>query len=276
MLWTVILLLSIAAAQAGQVTLAWNASSGTVAGYRVYYGTSSGNYTANVNAGKTTTTTVSNLTDGRTYYLAVKAYDSAGNHSGFSNEVSKTVGATSPTQLQGWDVGNVGLAGSTSYSSGRYTLKGSGADIWGSADAFHFAYQPLNGNGSIVARVRSLTNTHQFAKAGVMIRENLNSNDRHALVTLTPSNGVRFIRRTSTGGSSSATAGAAVVAPYWVKLTRSGDTFTAYQSANGSTWTRIGSAVTIRMRTSVYVGLAVTSRNNSTLGTATLENVSIQ
>jgi hypothetical protein len=109
-----------------------------------------------------------------------------------------------------------------------------------------------------------------------MIRENLDANARHALVAVTPGNGVAFQRRTTTGGSSAHTAGARVAAPYWVKLTRAGNTFTAYQSANGSTWTRVGSAVTINMGTSVYVGLALTSHNNGALNTASVDRVSIQ
>ena len=75
---------------AGQATLAWDPSSSSASGYRVYYGTASGNYTSNVNVGNATTSTVSNLTDDSTYYFSVKAYDSEGNESGFSNEVSQT------------------------------------------------------------------------------------------------------------------------------------------------------------------------------------------
>ncbi|MER2526979.1 MAG: PKD domain-containing protein, partial [Candidatus Competibacter denitrificans] len=82
---------------AGQVNLGWNASTGSVAGYRVYYGTASGNYTSQLNAGAATTATVANLTDGTTYYFAVKAYDGAGNESGFSNEVNQTLAGTTPT-----------------------------------------------------------------------------------------------------------------------------------------------------------------------------------
>jgi regulation of enolase protein 1 (concanavalin A-like superfamily) len=140
-----------------------------------------------------------------------------------------------------------------------YTLQGSGEDIWGTADAFRFAYQPLTGDGRIVARVASLTDTDSWAKAGVMIRESLDANARHALVAITPGNGVAFQRRTAPGGTSTHTAGAAVKDPYWVRLTRVGNTFTAHQSANGSTWTRVGSAVTLTMASNVYVGLALTS-----------------
>jgi PKD repeat protein len=84
-------------AQAGQVTLAWDAptSATSLGGYKVYYGKASGNYTSNKDVGLQTTYTVANLSDGTTYYFAVKAYDaSRTTESGFSNEVSKTVGST--------------------------------------------------------------------------------------------------------------------------------------------------------------------------------------
>lgn len=86
---------------AGQVNLAWDASGGPVAGYRVYYGTTSrtannNTYASNQSVGNATTATL-NLADGSTYYFAVKAYDSAGAESGFSNEVTKTLAMAAPT-----------------------------------------------------------------------------------------------------------------------------------------------------------------------------------
>jgi len=79
-------------AVAASVTLSWTAStSDTVAGYNVYFGTSSGNYTNKLNAGNSTTFTVPDLTPGVTYYLAATAYDSNGNESGFTGEVTYIV-----------------------------------------------------------------------------------------------------------------------------------------------------------------------------------------
>ena len=72
------------------------------------------------------------------------------------------------------DVGTVGHPGHPGpYTNGSYTLTGSGSDIWGNADAFNYVYQTLNGDGEIVARVVSLSNTDPWAKAGVMIRQSL-------------------------------------------------------------------------------------------------------
>jgi hypothetical protein len=79
-------------AQSSQsVTLAWNpgASSG-IAGYRVYYGTSSGSYPQILDVGITTTATVSNLIAGQTYYFVVTSYNAAGLESVPSNQVSFT------------------------------------------------------------------------------------------------------------------------------------------------------------------------------------------
>ena len=83
-------------AQAGQVTLAWNANTDpTLGGYRLYYGQASGNYTANVDVGKRTSYTLTGLTDGKTYYFAAKAYNIGKTvWSGFSNQVSKTISST--------------------------------------------------------------------------------------------------------------------------------------------------------------------------------------
>ncbi|MCP5419422.1 MAG: S-layer homology domain-containing protein [Gammaproteobacteria bacterium] len=74
----------------GQIPLAWYAStSSDVGGYKLYYGESSGNYSAPIDIGNKTSYTLSNLTDGKTYYISVTAYDVAETtESGFSNEVS--------------------------------------------------------------------------------------------------------------------------------------------------------------------------------------------
>lgn len=71
-------------------TLRWNAVTGTVTGYKIYVGEAPRTYTRTINVGNATTSTVNSLTVGRTYYFAVKAYNSAG-ESGYSNEVLKAI-----------------------------------------------------------------------------------------------------------------------------------------------------------------------------------------
>jgi regulation of enolase protein 1 (concanavalin A-like superfamily) len=184
---------------------------------------------------------------------------------------------TSPLP-SGWssrDLGAVGAAGSASASSGVYTVRGAGADIWGTADAFHFTYREMSGDGRIVARVTGLNDTHRWAKAGVMIRESLTAGSRHAMMVTSPSMGMAFQRRLSTSGESVHTAGSGSAAPRWVALERSGNVIFAYESTNGVNWTLVGSQ-TIAMNQNVYVGLAVTSHVQGTLTTATFDDVIVE
>jgi regulation of enolase protein 1 (concanavalin A-like superfamily) len=140
-------------------------------------------------------------------------------------------------------------------------------------DAFHYVYQPLNGDGSIVAHVTGLGNTNVWAKAGVMIRETLNADSKFADVVVTPGSGTAFQRRTTTGGSASSTTGPAGTAPIWVKIERVGNVFTGSVSSDGATWTVIGTE-TIPMASTVYIGLAVTSHDASITTMATADSVS--
>jgi hypothetical protein len=107
-----------------------------------------------------------------------------------------------------------------------------------------------------------------------MIRETLNANSKHAYAAFSQSQ-IYFTNRTTTGGTTSAQSLTGKTLPYWVKLTRSGNTFTAAASADGVTWLQVGTARTINMTAAVYVGLVVSSGQNSALATATLDNVSI-
>jgi uncharacterized delta-60 repeat protein len=175
----------------------------------------------------------------------------------------------------GQDIGAVALAGSDSSSNGTVTIRASGNDIWNTADAFRFVFQSLSGDGQITARVASLQNTDAWAKAGVMIRESTAANSTHAFMALTPGNGAAFQRRQTTGAFSLHTAGPFVAAPYWVKLVRSGNTFTGSVSTDGVTWTMVGSD-TVTMGTNALIGLAVTSHNNAVLTTAVIDSVTIQ
>lgn len=105
-----------AEAFAAQATLAWDApttyADGTpisgLSGYKLYLGTASGSYSQNIDVGNQTTYTVNNLADGATYYFVVMAYDTAGNESGFSNEVSKSFQSSPSTYLITATAGNGG------------------------------------------------------------------------------------------------------------------------------------------------------------------------
>jgi regulation of enolase protein 1 (concanavalin A-like superfamily) len=198
-----------------------------------------------------------------------------------SNPVNFTVSSsTLPGPWVDQDVGAVSTAGSAAYSNGVFTVKASGQWIWSTADGMHFAYQPLSGDATIVARVLGAQGS-TYPQAGVMIRETLTAGSTHAYVADQPYPGpgpsFYFYDRPSTGASTSSQATTSPVnaLPYWVKLVRSGNTFTGYVSPDGSNWVQVGTPLTITMAQNVFIGLAVTAGNNSVLATATFDNVSI-
>ncbi len=160
-----------------------------------------------------------------------------------------------------------GIAPSFAESSdGEILMNGLGADIWSTADAFRFAFKNLSGNGSIVARVNSLYGSNGWAKAGVMIRQDTTAGAANAMMakTFLSGNGAAFQwRPTAAGTSLNATAAAAVGSPYWIKLERTGNNFSAYLSPDGAAWTQLGTAQTVTMTDPVLIGLALTSHDAS-------------
>ena len=178
----------------------------------------------------------------------------------------------------GWsdgDIGPVGLAGSGSYSSATLTMQGAGFGTANTSttDSFHFVYQPLSGDGTIVARVVSLQGT-VYPEAGVMIRETLDQASAHAYMC-TFGGTSRLFYRTATGGANSNDADGNGTPPFWVKLIRTGSAFNGYTSPDGVNWTQVGTSHTIDMAQNVYVGLAVSSYSTSAFATATFDNVSV-
>jgi regulation of enolase protein 1 (concanavalin A-like superfamily) len=153
-------------------------------------------------------------------------------------------------------------------------VQGSGPDIWGSADELHFSYRTLTGDGSITARVASLTHSNSWAKAAVMIRAGLGTGASEVSLVVSVGNGLAFLRRTTTGGSTAYTSAGTGAAPQWVRLTRSGNSVSAHRSADGTSWTAVGSQ-SISLPSTVYIGLAVTTATPSGLATATFSGVTV-
>src|SRR6267378_4018125 len=177
-----------------------------------------------------------------------------------STTIALTVQSLTVTTLPaGWsdgDVGSVGVAGSASFSNGTFTVQTAGAQIYGTADAFHYVYQPLLGDGTITARVVSLQGGSGYVTTGVMIRETLNPSSANAKTAdWTAFGGIYFDVRTTTSGSTSEPGVVSATLPYWMKVTRSGSTFSSFASLDGVTWVQLGASQSISMAQSVYVGL---------------------
>ena len=173
------------------------------------------------------------------------------------------------------DIGAVGRAGANSSSGNTISISGSGADVWGAADAFRFVYRSLSGDGSVEAQITSMQETNGWAKAGVMIRESLDPGARNAFAFATPTfHGLNAQARTAPGGGTDSAAGPLRNAPVWVRLTRAGSTFTAASSTDGTGWTDFAT-FTIPMGATAYFGFAVTAHDTAQLNTAVFTDPSV-
>ena len=187
-------------------------------------------------------------------------------------------GGTVPGCSAPWscaDIGSPRTAGNASVSGTTWTINGAGSDIHGSSDQFQFVSKPLAGDGSVSAQVISQTNTSPWAKAGVMMRASLDPGSPDYDLLVTPGNGIIVQDRLTQGGTTSRFSTVTGTVPKFLKVTRSGTTFSAYTSPDGAAWTLMPkSTATIgTMAGSLFEGLAVTSHNSSALCTVTMDSV---
>jgi hypothetical protein len=205
-----------------------------------------------------------------TYPITVTGTAPSATH---ATSVSLTVTAPSslPSPWLDTDVGSPPIAGSAAYSGGVFTVSGSGADIFGTSDQFNYLYQPTSGNGTIIARVSSLTNTSSNAKAGVIWKASTTAGSPYILIAAAPS-GLVKVQYNFSGSISTSTYAFPNV---WMKLVRSGSSFSAFLSPDGVTWTSVLANKTLTtIPTAATVGLFECSHSTTKLGTATFDNVS--
>ncbi len=140
-------------------------------------------------------------------------------------------------------------------------------------DTFYFVHQPLTGNGSVTVRLISLTGRHfvgqghraglqpgvaAWGKAGIIIKQSTRQGSAYAAMMATGGHGVRM-QYDYTHDIAGLTGEASAASPRWLRLTRTGDTVTGYDSTDGSHWTRVGTATLTGLPATVQAGLFATS-----------------
>jgi PA14 domain/Glycosyl hydrolase family 10/Fibronectin type III domain len=268
-----------AVASSSQINVTWTDNSTNETGFEVDYSTSS-----TFASGVTTLTTGSNVTSrsvtglaaSTTYYFRVRATNATGD-SANSNTANATTQAASglPAPWVRTDVGTPTTPGTASVASGVWTLTNSGVDT-STANNLNFAYVTLTGDGSITARVASVSTNEPYARGGVMMRETLTAGSKYASAAMYATMGSIANWRSTTGGAwgNSNSGGVTTAPPRWVRVVRAGNTFTMQQSANGTTWGTIGVAQTITMASTIYIGLINSANNAAETNTSTFDNVS--
>jgi hypothetical protein len=168
-------------------------------------------------------------------------------------------------------------------TTAKLMINASGADIWGASDAFAFLMQPIGANEQITLRVRSLANTHAWAKGGVMIRNTLAANSAHADFIVSAAKGMAMQFCTEAGFPSESIGQTAGAAPVWLRIRRfeSASTpgqasFSASYSTDRTFWRAIASSVGFPMAHDALIGVAVTSHVSGVETTAIIDDVRIQ
>ena len=166
----------------------------------------------------------------------------------------------------------VAIAGisSGSQNAGAHPAVAIGAGGEAVTDNFYFVHQSLAGNGSITARVASLDTEFAnagsspariavpWAKAGIIIKAGTKPGSAYAAVMATPAHGVRM-QYDYTHDTAGLPGAVSAASPRWLRLTRSGDTITGYDSADGRHWAKIGTASLAGLPPTAQAGLFVTS-----------------
>jgi regulation of enolase protein 1 (concanavalin A-like superfamily) len=156
------------------------------------------------------------------------------------------------------DVGGSRVPGQTVVTGSGYTVDGSGADIGGNADAFHFVYQPWSGDGEIIAKIARGTDGSHGAKAGVMVRQSLAADSANVSLTFGHVKGLQFEERRK-ASEGTFLVDKAPPGDSWLKLVRRRSIFTAFSSTDGTNWIWRGKTE-VTMSSNVFIGLAVCSK----------------
>ncbi|MFP4058701.1 MAG: hypothetical protein ACLF0G_17680, partial [Candidatus Brocadiia bacterium] len=199
--------------------------------------------------------------------------------------------AAAPAQAAfvGEDVGTPGnpsVAGSTVEGPpGTYTITGSGSDVWGNADHFHFYHDTWSGNFEAICRVNSLTGSDSWRKGGIMARDGLDADAVNVAARSTPGQGSRKVGlqwRDSTGAGSGSTDlpnASSGTQPVWLKLSRNFYQFSASWAPDvggaPGTWSDTRTRNSMNMPSEVELGLWVTSHNNGEESVAEIDNFQI-
>jgi len=167
-----------------------------------------------------------------------------------------TTAPTPPTLCPaGWSCADIGYPqppGSQTKVGGTWTIQAGGDDIWTTSDQFRFVSQTLAADGSVSAHVTSQSNSTGWAKAGVMLRQSSDPGSAYYAALVTPGNGIVVQYRAAQGGSAQQSASLTGTTPAYLMVARSGNTYTAYTSSDGATWTPVaGSSVVLNTSGSV-------------------------
>ncbi len=176
-----------------------------------------------------------------------------------------------------WKVIDIGrpLKGGQKIDNNIWSFYGGGNDIWNSDDQFRFAYKKIKKDFTFTIKVDSLHNTHQYAKAGIMIRKSLNKNSAHGLINIFPSGNTEFGYRTKNGETMKAISGQQIdLKDAELKIQKINNKIEFFVK-NSNEWNFIGELDVSKWGKSFYVGIATLSHDNSRLTKAQYSKIKL-
>jgi fibronectin type 3 domain-containing protein len=266
-----------ALAQPNGVAVTWEPiTDSTLQGYNVYSSLSPSGGFALLNAKPVTTTSFfdANAAPGTVVYYKVTAVDATGESLG---RVTSVVTEGTPIGgLQSVDIGAQPAGSTTIVTPGSaYTVTAGGPGVTGTSDGFRFLFSQQTGNFDMMVQVDSLTVAGNFSTAGIMARATLDADSPDVYMSASPVN-YRFKTRSTVDGNTVITTstGSNTYPNVWVRLTRVGNLFTGYYSADGINWTQL-SSITLALPTTIELGLAVAANSTTQTTTAQLSSYGV-
>lgn len=176
------------------------------------------------------------------------------------------------------DIGGPPLKGGAEFdaATGQYKITGTGSDIWGNADQFHYVWREMSGNFAVTATAKFLTEGIGHRKAVIMLRKSLKTNSPFVQLAIhgdgTPS--VQF--RNATGDNVNTVDFPTEGPGTWkLKLVRQGTTITVWIAKDGGALRELGNTLK-PLGSPILVGLGVSSHTQKATNTVLFSDVSVE
>jgi len=176
------------------------------------------------------------------------------------------------------DVGAPPIKGSAEFdaSSGQYRITGSGADIWGKADQFHYLWRRVSGDFTVTATAKFLSAGNDHRKAVIMLRQSLDTDSPFVHLVI-HGNGMPGIQFRSAKGDNVNTVDLPIEGPgaFKLKLVRKGAAITVWLAKDNGALRELGTTQN-QLGSPVMVGLGVSSHTQTATNTVLFSDVSVE
>lgn len=173
------------------------------------------------------------------------------------------------------DIGDVGIVGSHTGEGANWVVSGSGLDIWGNRDHFHYTHFNATGDVTVTGKMNSFTgSTNHWRKGGIMFRNGLGSQAAHSMIQLTGW-GIAHQSRPHENGWSTSKHDSYDTSNVWLRLVKSGNTITSFVKRDGEYGFMEFYSLEVDLGDEFSVGIAVCSHENDQLASLDVSDFEI-